>query len=154
MATFRVCFPGFSPAEMAWCLENWSSGIRVLRQRGEMVGFSMINPVHGPATAWLEMIAVLPQHQGRGMGRQILQDYEWFASQLGYPRVQLAVSADNRPAVVLYEKTGYEVLGLRDGRLIMSKSIKAAGNPDPGVRTPGLSKRVFFALLRRMLVPV
>ncbi len=154
MATFRACFPGFSSAEMAWFLENCSSGIRVLRQDGELVGFSLINPAHGPAIAWLEMIAILPQYQGRGMGWRVLQDYEQFASRLGYSCLKLVVSAGNRPAVALYEKAGYEVLGRKDGRLSLSKRIDAVDHLRPGVCPPGLPKRVCFALLRRILVPV
>jgi len=154
MATFRVCFPEYSPAEMAWFLENYSAGIRVLRKNNEMVGSSLISPAHGPATAWLEMIAVLPQYQGRGVGKRVLEDYESFASQLGYPRLELAVDADNRPAVALYEKTGYELRGRRNGRLVFSKFVDPADHPCPGVSQPGLTQRVLFALLRRMLVPV
>lgn len=80
-------------------------------------------------------IGIRPEGQGQGIGRAIMEELLWWASDgpaKGIRRVDLAVFADNTKAIRLYESLGFEHEGRRrsmiryeDGRevddLIMAK---------------------------------
>ncbi len=55
-------------------------------------------------------IAVRPQSQGGGIGRQLLRQ---LLSVAGNRRVLLEVRTDNVPAIALYESEGFSVVGIR-----------------------------------------
>ncbi|HZS44813.1 MAG TPA: GNAT family N-acetyltransferase [Blastocatellia bacterium] len=60
--------------------------------------------------AHLPQISVMPELQGKGLGRKMIEILSWRLSNAGYRTVSLAVSALNDPAVKLYEKSGFETL--------------------------------------------
>lgn len=68
-----------------------------------------------PPTAPELAAAVLPSHQGRGIGTLLLRDY--LARAAGrFPAVTLTVRADN-PALRLYERAGFSVTGTLTNRV-------------------------------------
>lgn len=64
-------------------------------------------------------IAVLPKYRGQGVGTKLLTHL--FASEWGKSSISLSVSADN-PAVRLYERFGFEIIGRSDGSLTMKRN--------------------------------
>lgn len=54
-------------------------------------------------------------HQGRGLGRLMLDALVERARALGAAAMLLEVRVDNEPALRLYRRTGFEQLGLRRG---------------------------------------
>jgi ribosomal protein S18 acetylase RimI-like enzyme len=63
-------------------------------------------------------IAVLPEYRGRGIGTQLL--VHLFESDCGYSTISLSVSSGN-PAIRLYERFGFEIVGSKDTSLTMRR---------------------------------
>lgn len=74
-------------------------------------GFAL-GRIAGPE-AELLTLAVVPDAQGKGIGRRLLVDFEDQARSLGAEELFLEVSTTNAAAVHLYETAGYEKSGLR-----------------------------------------
>lgn len=65
---------------------------------------------------WLYYLATAPDHRGRGIATRLLAEAERRLAQLGCPKAQLMVRAENVGVVAMYEKLGYarsEVLVLQ-----------------------------------------
>lgn len=84
---------------------------------GRIDGFALATvPGSGAAgdpanAAVLGLLAVAPQAQGAGLGRQLLRAASDGLATLGYPRAVLHVLQDNEAAVRLYESEGWRPLG-------------------------------------------
>lgn len=63
--------------------------------------------------AELLTIAVIPDARGQGVGAALLKDFETQASKQGATDFFLEVAADNKAAIGLYTKAGYQQCGLR-----------------------------------------
>lgn len=92
---------------------------------GEMIGFAAGDPRPADGFSWIATIGVVPDHQRRGIGRQLLRACEL---QLKTPRLRLSVRASNAAAIHLYEAEGYTRLDVwqnyyRDGEaaIVMEK---------------------------------
>ena len=77
----------------------------------EIVGYLIVSL--GPDEAHLLNIAVAPNRQRRGLGRQLLAKGLAIARQAGAERVFLEVRPSNIRARAIYEKAGFEFLSLR-----------------------------------------
>ena len=77
----------------------------------EIVGYVIVSL--GPDEAHLLNIAVAPNRQRRGFGRQLLSKGVTLARQAGVERVFLEVRPSNLRARAIYEKAGFEFLSLR-----------------------------------------
>ncbi|MGH9880993.1 MAG: GNAT family N-acetyltransferase [Pyrinomonadaceae bacterium] len=68
-------------------------------------------------------IAVLPEHRGRGIGSDLLRHLIESAKAI-YPSICLSVSLDN-PALRLYERMGFERVGVRGSSVTMIRRLRA-----------------------------
>ena len=59
------------------------------------------------------VIGVLQAWVGRGVGRALLEALEGWARSRGLHRLELTVDVDNRRAIALYEKCGFEREGVK-----------------------------------------
>jgi GNAT superfamily N-acetyltransferase len=86
-------------AELSGCLVGFlvshRGGVHRLRHRAD---FTM---------------AVLHEHQHRGIGRRLLESLEVWAVGYGITRLELTVMSHNRRAINLYENAGYVLEGLK-----------------------------------------
>jgi ribosomal-protein-alanine N-acetyltransferase len=78
---------------------------------GEVVGFAVASSI--PPEAELENIAVAPECQRRGIGRQLLSGLVEELKRSGIETVHLEVRASNLAAVGLYKSFGFKATGLR-----------------------------------------
>lgn len=53
-------------------------------------------------------IAVYPEYQGKGIGKELLGQAEFTASQQGFDKVNLSVGVDNEKAIRFYRNSGYK----------------------------------------------
>ena len=79
-------------------------------ESGEPIGFSLFRSVVDESE--LLLIAVLPSHHRRGVGRRLLDQFVERARSDGVTRVHLEVR-DGNPAISMYRAAGFEPVGRR-----------------------------------------
>ena len=84
--------------------ENSEGGWRAIGYCGTMVVAD---------TADVQTIGVLPEYEGHGFGRAMLEQMHERARELGAERILLEVRADNPRAQRLYERNGYRAIHTR-----------------------------------------
>lgn len=88
--------------------QDWfdPSGLFVARRDGEVAGFHWTKR-HGDGLGEVYVIAVGPRHEGRGLGRVLLErGLQWLAEQ-GDDRVQLYVEGSEERVVRMYRNAGF-----------------------------------------------
>jgi ribosomal protein S18 acetylase RimI-like enzyme len=100
----RRSFRHFLASDTAECL--------VAEENGRLLGYALVL-FHGrTALARLYSMAVLPEHQGRGLGRTLLHAAEAAALDGGTAVMRLEVNPNNAAAVSLYRSVGYVDFGV------------------------------------------
>ena len=69
------------------------------------------SPPHG--TLYIDALATDPEHRRRGVAGTLLREAERLATEAGLAGVALDTGIENRPARALYERSGFELRGLR-----------------------------------------
>ena len=100
----RRSFRHFLASDTAECL--------VAEENDQLMGYALVL-FHGrTALARLYSMAVLPEQQGRGLGRTLLQAAEVAALDGGAAVMRLEVNPSNAAAVALYRSAGYVDFGV------------------------------------------
>lgn len=73
------------------------------------VGWLKINGLDGNGTAWLSMLAVVPEYQRKGLGKAAVSFFEKYISDRGFSSAGIHTTEDNSAAQNLYKKCGYDV---------------------------------------------
>jgi [ribosomal protein S18]-alanine N-acetyltransferase len=113
-----ILFPGDDPWSARAFRDELRAGHRYLAARdGELlVGYGGVALMPGrlgqAAEAEIHTIGVDPAHQGRGIGRALLDGLLSTADEIG-ATTYLEVRVDNEPALGLYRGVGFTVLGTR-----------------------------------------
>ncbi|WP_439556341.1 GNAT family N-acetyltransferase [Dyadobacter sp.] len=63
---------------------------------------------------YIDCVNVHPDHQGKGIGKKLIQAFCEKAASLGHPRVGLIVDQVNPAAKRLYENLGFRIVGEKD----------------------------------------
>jgi ribosomal protein S18 acetylase RimI-like enzyme len=107
----QTCFP-----KDAWPLLDlvavltWPDVIRLKAiVDGRMVGFIAGDPRRTEGMAWIATLGVLPEYRRQGIARALLLKCEKL---LHANRLRLCVRLDNAGAIRLYEKEGYQRVGI------------------------------------------
>lgn len=58
---------------------------------------------------WLYYLAVDPEYQGQGLGKQIVTEIERRIKQRGCPKINLMVRTSNKKVIAFYRSLGYEI---------------------------------------------
>ena len=88
----------------------------VARSGDEFAGYAGLRlEAHSGGHADIQTIAVVPEHRGRGLGRELLQALLERAQRAGMSGVFLEVRADNDAALALYRDVGFEPIDVRVG---------------------------------------
>lgn len=66
------------------------------------------NLMVGKSSGFIYDIYVNEEFRGKGIGKQLIERAENYCRQRGYTRLSLMVSAHNKPALKLYESTGFQ----------------------------------------------
>jgi ribosomal protein S18 acetylase RimI-like enzyme len=67
-----------------------------------------------PGEYYIDCVNVHPAHQGKGIGKMLINAFCDHAASLGYSKVGLIVDQVNPAAKRLYENLGFEVVGEKD----------------------------------------
>jgi GNAT superfamily N-acetyltransferase len=87
-------------------------------EQGRTAGFA----IGDGKTGELWVIAVLPEFEGRGVGRRLLDSVEGWLWSLGWPELWLWTSPDRQKrAFTFYLQRGWIVSALKDGKLFLKK---------------------------------
>lgn len=73
---------------------------------GVLTGTAMVG--HDGHRGWVYYVAVRPDRQGNGIGRELMDAVERWLRERNVPKVQLMVRATNASVVGFYESLGYE----------------------------------------------
>ena len=83
-----------------------------------------INGIDHPDTAWISMLAVLPRMKRKGIGTFAIRYAEKYLADLGKKTVCIRTTQDNLPALALYRKCGYQIVG--DDSYITADGVRRA----------------------------
>ncbi len=86
---------------------------RVARVGKEMVGY--VGLMFVEEEAHVTTVAVAPEHQGRGIGTEIMLGAVRIAAEEGARHVSLEVAVGNERAQALYRRFGFVPVGVRKG---------------------------------------
>jgi GNAT superfamily N-acetyltransferase len=86
---------------------------------------------------FLNGIAVSSSHRGAGIGTQLVADGVRLASELGCSAVELDVAVGNDPAAALYDRAGFERVGVTTWVELSGRLASAAESPVGGVPAGG-----------------
>lgn len=81
----------------------------ILSFEDKPAGWLKINGLDGNGTAWLSMLAVVPEHQRKGLGKAAVSFFEKYISDRGFSSAGIHMTEDNSVAQNLYKKCGYDV---------------------------------------------
>lgn len=89
--------------------------VQVAEVNGQMAGFvSASRDGHRRAAHSAYVVAgIRAEFQGQGLGSRLFERLIAWASENGVLRLELTVFCDNRPAIALYRKFGFEIEGTR-----------------------------------------
>jgi len=68
---------------------------------------------YAPGSWYVNVLAALPEHRGKGLGSLLLADAERRAHEVGARSLSLIVASENPDAMRLYERVGYRTLARR-----------------------------------------
>jgi ribosomal-protein-alanine N-acetyltransferase len=97
--------------ESEFALLGVSRVYKVLENEGEIVGYFGLAIIDGVVD--ITTIAVTSQHQRLGLGTMMMNEILEISKQRGAQKVMLEVKPENLAAITLYQKFGFEVIGLR-----------------------------------------
>ena len=63
---------------------------------------------------YFDTISVSPQHQGKGIGKKLIESMLNLAKEKGFEKAGLLVDVENPSAKKLYERIGFQVVGIKD----------------------------------------
>lgn len=104
---------GWATEEFARTLATPAHFGLITRRQAAPVGFVLAQAAGDDAE--ILTIAVVPRHQRRGHGHDLLQQAMTLAATRGAKRMLLEVAADNRAAQALYRRFGFADVGARRG---------------------------------------
>ncbi|MER2493549.1 GNAT family N-acetyltransferase/peptidase C39 family protein [Catenovulum sediminis] len=96
-------------------LKHWlnaSNGIfYIAEQNGDILGYALTILYKGSCLARLYSIATRPQARGMGLASRLIEECEASAYRKGRLYMRLEVAENNKNAIRLYQKLGYEEFG-------------------------------------------
>jgi ribosomal protein S18 acetylase RimI-like enzyme len=101
--------PSWPSERVARHIGNAESVVLTAKRPGALLGFAIMQ--FGDTTAHLNLLAVEPGHQRRGLGRALLSWLEQSAVVAGTFLIELELRATNLGARAFYEQLGYRETG-------------------------------------------
>jgi ribosomal protein S18 acetylase RimI-like enzyme len=113
--------PQNDPVEdISFCRASGHGEVFVGELDGEIVAACMAG--HEGHRGWVYYVAVRPDLQRKGLGKQIMRHAETWLLEQGVPKIQLMVRESNEDVCEFYQRIGYS----RDPVIVMSKRFRSA----------------------------
>ena len=103
--------------DIRYCLNQAHSTIFLSMHNGVLVGSVMCG--HDGHRGWIYYLAVSPDQQGRGLGKNLVAKAETWLMDLGVWKVNLMIRSENTKVERFYSELGY----LTEDRIIMGKRL-------------------------------
>ena len=107
---------------------------RIINQDGMDVGIMAV--VKAPDCVKVNQLFILPEHQGRGIGRESLLVVMQQASRLRLP-VRLRVLKVNKRALAFFQRLGFYCIGETDTHILMERAAGSKGDDTKSARVTG-----------------
>lgn len=112
----EVCFHPpfrFGRRYLQWLVSAQNSATWIAEDEAVMAGFGVVEwtPSIRGLSAYIQTIEVLPEHRGRGAGKELLARLEASANDAGAVTLWLHVDATNSTAIRLYGTHGFAPVG-------------------------------------------
>lgn len=109
----KECFgrDAWSIAALTGEFQNDFSHFFALEQNEVIVGYACVRIMYEEAQVC--NIAVMPQNRRCGIGTQLVSALCDFSQEQGCNRIELEVNTENEAACLLYQKSGFQVAGVR-----------------------------------------
>ena len=101
----------WSASEIASLLQGRSTHAMVVSQEQKPIGFVMWREAVDEAE--IITLCISPAHRSKGMASQLLYRFYDKTKANGIRRIFLEVNENNKAAIILYEKNGFETIGRR-----------------------------------------
>jgi ribosomal protein S18 acetylase RimI-like enzyme len=141
----------FSRKQINYLLNRANATTYIIQEGGQTRGAAIMLWRRESPIGRLYSITIDPIHQGRGLAKKLLQACEDGALAHGCNRVMLEVRADNRPAIALYERFGYQITDTLRGYysggingLKMIKRLGFEGQPELLLKIPYYAQTLDF----------
>jgi len=148
-------FPLQSEEGIGYWLCHQLPYFQVARLDGQVIGFLHAQPRPDSSTLWINMLAVEEQHRHRGVGHQLVMQFESICRDWNCTRIGLQCARTNVAALGLYEHLGYarlvEALNERGQPVVIHRKTLAVSDapascPRPPVQLDGRLKRMAYRL--------
>ncbi|MEW9031713.1 MAG: GNAT family N-acetyltransferase [Planifilum fimeticola] len=83
----------------------------VAERNGQIVGVYVLLPTR-PQTVELVNIAVMPSHQGKGIGKKLLKHAIQTAKSMGYKTMEVGTGNSSIRQLAFYQKCGFRMIGI------------------------------------------
>jgi len=114
--------------------------LKVATLDNEIVGYTLVLYRTGTSLARMYSIAVMPDQQGKGIARKLMQAAEEAGLNRLCSFMRLEVNVNNAPAIHLYEKLGYRTIG------------KISNYYDDGADALRMEKRIYAGSVKKEVV--
>lgn len=83
----------------------------VAEKKGQIIGVYVLLPTR-PQTVELVNIAVMPSHQGKGIGKKLLKHAIQTAKSMGYKTMEVGTGNSSIGQLAFYQKCGFRMIGI------------------------------------------
>ncbi|PRX42792.1 acetyltransferase (GNAT) family protein [Planifilum fimeticola] len=80
-------------------------------RKGQIIGVYVLLPTR-PQTVELVNIAVMPLHQGKGIGKKLLKHAIQTAKSMGYKTMEVGTGNSSIGQLAFYQKCGFRMIGI------------------------------------------
>lgn len=109
--------PNFSPTEFEKLYKKWvdnsytkefADGVLIYKEQNTILGFVTYKVWDGYAT--IGLIGVCPKHQGKGIGKKLIQSVENELANIGVDELRIPTQLQNEMACLFYNGLGYDII--------------------------------------------
>ena len=110
------CFDqeAFSKRQISYLLTDYNSIALIAKTDNDIAGFIIVQVEVEETTEFGHIITinVVPNHRRKGTATKLLHEIENLLKQKGITQCRLEVREDNKAAIKLYHKLGYQTIGI------------------------------------------
>lgn len=112
--SFTVNNDNFSRRELKYLIEKSKVGCFVLEMGGEVLAYTSLLARVNASNLRIYSLAVHSKARGKKLGEALLNFGIQYAKENGFASATLEVKVNNKPAISLYQKNGFETFSIKE----------------------------------------